>query len=98
MALSTKFNNDGVAFTGATADFGPFTLLGGRYAFGTSAPDTSIALQVLMPDGSTYQNASTPVAAAGFQTFDLPPGTYLFDIVTTAAVQAFLVRVPYRAA
>jgi len=98
MALSTVFNSDGVAFTGATVDFGPFTLLGGRYAFGTSAPDTSIALQVLMPDGTTYQNASVALVAAGFATYDLPPGTYKFDIVTTAAVQAFLVRVPYRAA
>jgi hypothetical protein len=98
MALSTIFNSDGVAFTGATVDFGPFTLLGGRYAFGTSAPDTTIALQVLMPDGTTYQNAATPIAAAGFQTYDLPPGSYKFDIVTAAAVQAFLVRVPYRAA
>jgi len=94
------FNNDGLAFTANTDNPASFTLLGGRYDFATSATFSggNIGVQVLMPDGTTYLAVHTALTAAGTVVLDLCPGTYKINIVTATSVQAFLVRVPYRAA
>jgi hypothetical protein len=92
---------DGVTFTGATGNVGPFSVLGGKYLFFATAAGTSNALQTLMPDGSTFQSvgASTNLTtSAGTAVVDLPAGTFRFTIVTVSAVQGGLVRIPYRAA
>lgn len=98
MTLALSDYKDGFAFSGATADQGPFTLLGGKYAF--SAIDTGTidaTLEVLMPDGSTYgavhaAYTSTVIAAA----FDLPPGQYKVTVGTGTSLSASLIRIPYR--
>lgn len=91
---------DGFKVTDASADVGPYTVLGGRYALMASATwgGGTVTLQALMPDGSTYINIASPLTADGAQLVDLPPGSYKLDIVTATAVQASLVRVPFRAA
>jgi hypothetical protein len=98
MAFVSNDWKDGVTYTGArTANtVGPFTLLGGKYVFGTSAPSTSTTLEILMPDGSTYQPFIAAVTAAGFTMVDLPPGTYEIIFTATGDVQGFVIKVPYR--
>lgn len=101
MALTLNDYKDGVTFTGATGNVGPFTILGGKYLFFASAAGTSDELDMLMPDGSTYQavsTATTLTTSAGAAPVDLPPGSYRFTITTVSAVQGGLVRIPYRAA
>jgi hypothetical protein len=92
--------DDGVSFTGLSADTAAFYVLGGRYAVAVDATfgGGSVTLQILMPDGTTYVSILPAFTAAGAATVDLPPGSYKFDIVTATAVQGFVVRVPYRAA
>ena len=87
---------DGFSFTGLSADSGPYTLLGGRYAVGVTATfgGGSIALQTLFPDGTTYVNCIPAFTAEGLAIVDLPPGSYKLDIVTATAVQGFVIRVP----
>jgi hypothetical protein len=101
MTVAINDWHDGLTFTGAVGNVGPFTILGGKYLFFATAAGTSNALQTLMPDGSTFQSvgASTSLTtSAGSALVDLPPGKYQFAIVTVSAVQGGLVRVPYRAA
>lgn len=102
MTVAVSEWNDGFTFTGATSDVGPYTILGGKYLFFASAAGTSNALQMLMPDGSTYQavggSGTALTTSAGNATVDLPPGKYKFAITTVSAVQGGLVRIPYRAA
>jgi len=88
---------DGVSFTAAkTADtIGPFVLLGGKYVWGTSAPSTSTTLDILMPDGSTWQPFIAAVTAAAMTMLDLPAGTYKIIFTDTTGTQGFVARVPY---
>jgi len=96
MAATVTDSKDGVSYAGAlTADAIVFTLLGGKYSWGTSAPSTSTTLEVLMPDGSTYQAVVAAVTAAGVQALDLPPGTYKIIFTATGAVTGFVQRIPY---
>ena len=97
MALATNNYQDGVTYTGATSStVGPFTILGGKYVFYGTAAGTSVVLNVLMPDGSTYSPAYSETTSAFFQMVDLPPGTYEIVVVSASAQQGGLVKVPYR--
>lgn len=87
---------DGVIYTGAqTANTPTFTLLGGTYAWDTSAASTSQALQVLMPDGTTYQAVASLTTAAAHTVVQLAPGTYRIVFVATGDVQGSINYVPY---
>jgi len=96
MALGTNDFKDGITYTGAltATPVGPFVLLGGKYLWTTSAPSTSTTLEILMPDGSTYQAVIAAVTAASSTMLDLPPGTYQIIFTATGAVQGSLVKVP----
>ena len=87
---------DGVNFTDYEST--PFTLLGGQYVFGIKATfgGGSVALQMMMPDGSSYINAADPLTADGTQVIVAPPGTYRVNAVTAVNIQGFLVPVPVR--
>lgn len=101
MTVAVTNWDDGFTFTGATANVGPYPLLGGKYLFFASAAGTSTELDMLMPDGTSYQavsTATTLTTSAGVAPVDLPPGSYRFTITTVSAVQGGLVRIPYRAA
>lgn len=66
-----------------------FTLQGGRYALtviGTIT--TSVTLQRLAADGSTYVTAATAFTAAGYQVSDLAQGTYRWAISSATGVYA----------
>lgn len=93
-------SHDGVTFTGAAnSDTTPaFILLGGKYFLDTASTGTASAqLQMLMPDGSTFQSVGSAVTTTS--TFDLPPGKYQMVMGASAGTaQGALVRVPYRAA
>ena len=93
--------DDGVLFSALSADTAAFRVLGGLYGMSVAATfgGGSVDLQMLMPDGSTYQSVlSAAFTAAGEKLVDLPPGKYKVVISTATAVQGSLVRIPYRAA
>lgn len=96
MALATKFLNNGVAFTGASADYTGIVLLGGMYAVAVSATwgGGSATLQILMPDASTYVTVLSAFTADGSAIVELPPGTYKVAIATATSVQALIVLIP----
>ena len=101
MAISSRDFRDGVTFTaGGNGDSVTFQLVGGRYAFGANATwgGGNLALQILMPDGSTYVACATALTADGFEVLILPPGTYKFVVTTASSVQGFVLPVPYRQA
>jgi hypothetical protein len=74
-----------------TASIG--TLKGGKYALIVSGTITSVQLQALSLDGTTWVNYGTALTAAGAGTFDLPPGTYRLS-GTASALYASLVSIP----
>ena len=84
--------------TNIGASTAAFQLAGGKYAAAVVATfgGGSVKLQALGPDGSTYLSVSsgTDFSAAGFQTVDLPPGSYRWTIATASAVYARLARIP----
>lgn len=87
---------DSVKFSNIAANTLAFALLGGKY--GVAAAGTfgggSVALQILLPDGSTWVPAFTAFTAAGFSVIDLPPGQYRLAIATATAVYASVTRIP----
>ena len=91
---------DGFTITGApSATYGPYTLLGGQYFFTTTAAGTSVALQYLQPDGSTYTAVGTTTSfttSAGNAVVSLPPGAYHVVVVTASAIAFALIRIPTR--
>lgn len=98
MALATNDSKDGITYTGATGTVGPFTVLGGKYAFYATAAGTSNVLNILMPDGSTYSPVQSETTSAFYVMVDLPPGTYDIVVVTSTAVQGGVVKIPYNPA
>ncbi len=90
--------NDSKLFSNISASTSPFVLEGGKY--GVAAVATfgggSVKLQALLPDGSTYASVSsgTDLAAAGYATVDLTPGTYRFTIATATAVYCSVAKIP----
>lgn len=86
----------------AAGVFGPLLVTGGRYllqAHSASWGGGSLDVQVLGPDGSTYVSVSplygaSHLTADGAIYYDLPPGTYQFDLATTTAANVNLARVP----
>lgn len=101
MTATTTDFKDGLSWAGQgnSATIGPFTLLGGKYGLASQSSGTnSVTLNVLMPDGSTFQAVAAAQTAA-FATYDLPPGEY--EIIGGAAYsagQGSLIRIPYRRA
>lgn len=101
-AVATNYG-DGFNATGygGTATVGPFTILGGQYAFslidGGTVSDT---LEILGPDGSTYIPVATAYATSPtFAVVSLPPGKV--QVVTGASgsgISVSLIRIPTRAA
>jgi len=89
-----------ISFTSAKP--GPFTLKGGRYLFGVTATfgGGSVALQGLLPDGSTYATVpdiagnAVSLTTAGWKTVDLAPGQYQIAITTATGVSASAASVP----
>ena len=99
---SYKINNQGAG------TYGPIILEGGQYQLAAHATwgGGNIALQQLLPDGTTFlalfgqPNSATPTTwaasllADGTLTFNLPPGTYQLVVTTATALYAALTRVP----
>lgn len=91
---------EAIAFT--TAAPGPLALHGGRYLFGVTATfgGGSVALQSLLPDGTTYATVpdiagnAVSLTAAGWKTVDLAPGQYKIAITTATSVAARASSVP----
>ena len=83
---SKQFSNIG----GNTA---AFTLRGGNYVLTGSGTITSVQLQVLSLDGSTWINVGAALSAAGLVAYSLAPGSYRLA-VTGSAIYAALTSVP----
>lgn len=89
---------ESVQFSGISATTAAFALTGGVYVFGASATFSggNIGVEMLLPDGTTWVDANTPLTAAGISgPLYLPPGSYRVAIVTSTAVVASLTRVPF---
>jgi hypothetical protein len=74
----------------------PFQIVrGGRYQVTVLATwgGGNITFQKLGPDGTTYLNVDSAYSANGGGTYDLPPGTYKFAVVTATAVHADVSRI-----
>jgi len=87
---SVKFGN----ISATTAAFG---LKGGRYRLVVSANfgAGNVQLQMLSVDGVTWIAFGSPITAATYTTFDLPPGQYRLAVTAPAtAVYAALTSVP----
>lgn len=98
MALATDDSGDGITLTGArTANQPTFRLLGGKYYYASTAPSTSIDLEIKMPDGS-FMIVTTQLTAAGKAVLDLPMGTYRLTLVATADVAVFVQKIAYNPA
>lgn len=101
MAATLTDFKDGLTATGyaGSSTIGPFTLLGGKYAVtvsDTGTPDAS--LQILLPDGSTYQTIGSAITTNSSETVDLPPGTYRVTTGTGTSLSVSVIRIPYRRA
>jgi hypothetical protein len=79
---------DAVSFQNIAATTAPFKLKGGYYMVAAVFTGTSVELQALGPDQSTWLSLPTPLklTAAGMIAGYLPPGQYRFAIVTATAV------------
>lgn len=93
----------------AAGTYGPILIEGGTYQLAAKATwgGGNLALQQLLPDGTTYlalfgqPSSATPntwvasLTADGVLTFsNLPPGTYQIVITTATASYVSLTRVP----
>ncbi|MCK1706119.1 hypothetical protein IVA86_33140 [Bradyrhizobium sp. 146] len=80
--------NETVTYSNISATTAAFSLKGGVY--GITATGTwgggSLTLQRLAFNGSTYVTALTAIAADGYTTVTLPPGTYKLAVATATAV------------
>jgi hypothetical protein len=88
---------ESVAFSNISTTTSPFTLKGGTYSFIMRATSygTTVQLQTLAPDGSTWVNAAANVTADGTNTYsNLPPGQYRINISGATGLFADLTRVP----
>ena len=95
--VNTAYGSDGYSITGGTATASGIRLKGGRYGILAGGSFTSVTLQMLAPDGTTYVTVgtSTTFSAAGYATIDLPAGVYQLALVATAAqVSIGLIRGP----
>ena len=99
MAFAQNDVGDGGTFTGArTANIPTYRLLGGKYWFTSTAASSSIVLNILMPDNTTYQavgSSTTLTTSAANAVVDLPPCTVQFILVATADVAGGIVKIPY---
>src|SRR5579872_3874109 len=97
MALSFSDYRDGIVYQGATAStIGPFHLQGGKYFLYGSAADTTNTLDILLPDGSTYQAVDSETTTAFSKMIDLPAGQFKIVTNSSTAVQGGLVKIPYQ--
>ena len=82
----------------ATGAGATFALTGGLYmtaAHSANWNSGNVALQVLGPDGSTWIGATNgSLSADGTLTASLAPGSYRFNVTTTAAGAVAVTRIP----
>lgn len=78
------------SFSNISATTAAFTLRGGAYGMTVSATFNggTVTLQRLAADGTTYVTALTAFSAAGYQSVNLPSGTYKIAVATATAVYA----------
>lgn len=88
---------DAQSFTGLSANTNAFSLKGGYYMVAAVFSGTSVELQALGPDGSTWLSMSTPakltasgMIAAGY----LPPGQYRFTLTSASGASCSVAGVP----
>lgn len=98
MSLVTNDSKNGLTYTGATGSTIKFTLLGGKYFLFGSATDTSNTLNMLLPDGTSYQAVDSETTSAFSKSIDLPAGSFEIVTVSSTAVQGGIVAVPYNPA
>lgn len=94
MAINPLLNRT-QTFSNISATTAAFVLRGGLY--GVTAHGTwgggSATLQRLAPDAVTYITVMTAIAADGYATVQLPPGTYRVLIATATAVYLDIIAI-----
>lgn len=83
------------SFSNIAATPAAFVLRGGCYGVTVHATwgGGSVTLQRLSPDGSTYVTVMTAFSADGFNSGNLPGGTYRLLVATATAIYADVVSV-----
>lgn len=84
-----------VTFSNISATPSAFSLIGGVYALEVIATwgGGSVTLNRRAGDGSTYVSTGIVFSANGFQTVQLPSGTYQLAVVTATAIYADIVPI-----
>ncbi len=73
---------ENVVFKNVGSTQGPFGLRGGNYSVKAAGTITSVKLQVLADDGSTFLDVMSALTSAGVtNNLSLPAGTYQLAIV-----------------
>lgn len=82
-------------FSNISATPAAFTLMGGQYAVTIHAAwgGGSVTLQRRAADATTFVTVLTAFTADGFQTLDLPSGTYQLLVVTATGIYADITSV-----
>jgi predicted phage tail protein len=90
-------NWDSQTFTNISADTEVFNLAGGKYGMSVVATwkSGSVTMQILAADESTWLAVAIPFTADGFQTADLPPGQYRFQVTNATAAYVTINGIPY---
>lgn len=84
------------SFSNISATTAAFRLGGGRYGMSAVASGygTALQLQTLSADGTTFILAGSNFSAAGYQSLDLPPGSYRIFINGASGAYVELARIP----
>jgi hypothetical protein len=92
--------HDGFTAQAASANQGPFVLIGGKYGVSfVAAVAGTVKLQIMGPDAATFIDvgASTSfTTTSGFAVVDLPPGKYQISIATATGVNVSVIPISYR--
>ena len=80
-------------FSNISATTPAFPLKGGRYGLAIAGTITSVQLQALALDGSTFVTAGSALTSAGYASFDLPAGQYRLSVNATG-LYASLTSIP----
>jgi hypothetical protein len=92
MALQPLLNS-AVTFSNISATPTSFALQGGLYAVTAKGTWGTATLQRLAADATTYVTCLTAIAADGYATVSLPPGTYRLLLAGASGVYLDIVEI-----
>lgn len=93
--MASNLINEALTFSNISATPTAFTLDGGVYGILAKATwgGGSVTLQRLAFDATTYVTVLTALAADGYATASLPPGTYRLLVATSTAIYIEIIAI-----